>query len=376
MMVSAHRVGIGVMTGALLCTGVICTALRVSQTGLLNSIDRIAAETVLPSGNYEYKPAAAPSASTIQSENSVSQEKSVTKPNDDKKNNKNEKDDFVYREPSQSEIDQYDADHEGEVQYPVLEFTSVQGNEAYGGVQIKNISSADIDIKEELEGRLGFSIENTNEPQVLIYHTHTSESFLPYDTGYYYESYYPRSSDNSENVCAVGDEIAKELNKNGIVTIHDTTVHDASYTDAYSRSYETVMKNLEKYPSIKVILDIHRDGIGTENSRSKPVCTVNGKKAAQFMILAGYNYDDDPDFNDWEYNLRFALNIQKNAVDMYSDLARPMDFGDFSYHMDICPGSLLIEVGSDSNSIEEVKYTGHLLGKVISRTLKNKAMGT
>lgn len=373
MKLSLHKIGTGVITSALLCTAVICTASRIGQAGLFDSFDKIAAETALPSGSYKYEPAAAPSPEKSEIQNSaqtsVSDKKENSKisiPSDNKI-----KDDFDYHETTDADIAQYDSDHEGEEQFPVLEFTSIQGNEAFAGVQVKNISSADIDIEEELSGRLGFAIENTSEPQVLIYHTHTSESFLPFDTGYYYESFYPRSSDENENICAVGKEIAKVLNNNGIKTIHDTTVHDVTYTDAYDKSYDTIMKDIEKYPSIKVVLDIHRDGIGSEGSRSKPVCDINGKQAAQFMILAGYNYDDDPDFQDWEYNLRFALKIQKNAVDMYPDLARPVDFGDFTYNMDVNTGSLLIEVGSDSNSIEEVRYTGHLLGNILVKTLKD-----
>lgn len=368
MKITLHKVGLAGMTAGLLSLAVVCTITRIGQTGVIGSLDEIAAQTVLPSGNYKYQAAAAPSPEVSELQNSAAEKPGEQSRAVSQTSGVSEID-FQYYEPAQSELDRYDADHEGEEQYPVLEFTSVQGNEAFGGVQVKNISSAEIDIEEELQGRLGFSIEKNNEPQVLIYHTHTSESFLPYDTGYYYESFYPRSSNNSENVCAVGEEITKVLEKNGIRTIHDTTVHDASYTDAYDKSYDTVTDYLEKYPSIKVLLDIHRDGIGSESSRSKPVCTIDGKKAAQFMILAGYNYDDDPGFTDWEYNLRFALNIQKKASVMFPDLARPVDFGDFTYHMDLTPGSLLIEVGSDSNSITEVRYTGYLLGTVLAETL-------
>ena len=83
-----------------------------------------------------------------------------------------------------------------------------EGNTKYENVQVRNVSSASIDIKEELEGELGFKMEKTDEPQVLIYHTHASESYLPYDTGYFYESFFPRDTDTSNNVCAVGEEIA------------------------------------------------------------------------------------------------------------------------------------------------------------------------
>ena len=186
------------------------------------------------------------------------------------------------------------------------------------------------------------------------------------------ESFYPRTTDTIQNICAVGEEIAKQLNAAGIKTIHDTTLHDyPSYNGAYDRSYATVTEYIKKYPTIKVTLDIHRDGIGTDTQKTKPVFTVNGKKAAQIMILSGYNYDGDEDFKDWEYNLRFALQIQKKANEMYPDMARPLNFSDFMYNMNINTGSLLIEMGAESNTLEEVKYSGCLLGKVLSQVLKN-----
>ncbi len=382
---SLHKWGLGISSCLLIASAVACTVVRIGMEDHGDLFQQMAAQTALPSGNYQYKPAAAPSPGQSETDTSAPKKSTPAIGNDTHVGEKNPQPDtssvkqesgFVYHTPTDAELQQYDAQHEGEEQYPVLEFTSIQGSEAFEGIQVKNISSAELDIEEELSGKLGFAIEKNGEPQVLIYHTHTSESFLPFDTGYYYESFYPRSADRTQNVCAIGEEIVKVLNQNGIKAIHDMTVHDdPSYNEAYDRSYETVMKNIQKYPSIKVAIDIHRDGLGSEYQRSKPVCMVDGKKAAQFMILAGYNYADDPDFADWEYNLRFALQIQKNAVEMYPDLARPLDFGDFTYNMDVNTGSLLIEVGADSNSIEEVRYTGYLLGNVLLRTLNGTTGG-
>ncbi len=374
---SLHKFVISAASFMLVLTAVICTVLRIADCGIISSFNDIAAKSTLPAGNYHYIPSGAPSPenSGVYESNMENSSNYFFNSSHDENNYKSTSEnsaseDFEISEPTDEEIRQYDLDHEGEERYPVMEFTSIQGNTAFAGVQVKNTASVDIDIEEELNSRLGFTIENNNEPQVLIYHTHTGESFLTYDTGYYYESFYPRSTDNRKNVCAVGEEIVKQLNLSGIKAIHDTTVHDnPSYTGAYYRSADTVNEYLKKYPSIKVVIDIHRDGIGTQSQRSKPVCTVDGKQAAQFMILSGYNCDNDPSFENWEYNLRFALQIQKNAIDMYPDLARPLNFGDFVYNMDINTGSLLIEVGADSNTIEEVKYTGYLLGKILSKTL-------
>ncbi len=77
---------------------------------------------------------------------------------------------------------------------------------------------------------------------------------------------------------AVGDALTEQLNKRGIKTVHDTTIHDESYNGSYDRSVDTVYKNLEKYPDIKVVIDLHRDAIGTDENKVKPVFTYNGKK--------------------------------------------------------------------------------------------------
>lgn len=378
-----RKSGLITLSALLIGSAAFCTALRLIKTGIPVPINTFAAATTLPSGNGKYNITQSPASIASKNDNKNTEKKSSAKLSETdqqssspsveavKKNDtKTPTPSFEASTASKEEIEQYDKEHEGEEQFPVLEFTSTDGNISYNGVQVKNSSSSDIDIKKELEANLGFKIEKNDQPQVLIYHTHTSESFLDYDTGYYYESFYPRSQDKRKNVCAIGDEIAKQLNAAGIVTIHDTTVHDdPSYNGAYDRSMDTIYKNLEKYPSIKVVLDIHRDGIGTDTQRSKPIFTVNGKKAAQIMILAGYNYDNDESYKGWEYNLRFALQIQKTAKEMYPDMVRPLSFGDFMYNMNVNTGSLLIEVGADSNTVEEVRYTGYLLGNVLKKVL-------
>lgn len=276
-------------------------------------------------------------------------------------------------EPTKEELAEYDKEHEGENKYEVYETNITANGEKYNNFYVKQNASEKIDIGEELGEKLGFTPEETDKPQVLIVHTHTCEGYLKYDTGYYYESYYPRTTDNSENVCAVGEEITKSLNSHGIVAIHDTTQHDSpSYNGAYDRSMETIQKYLKKYPSIKVVLDIHRDAFSTdeEGAMKKPVFTTpDGKKAAQIMIMAGCDIDGVRDFPDWRYNLRFALQLQQKAETLYPGMTRPLNYGDFVYNMNANTGSLLIEVGTDGNSLNEVKLTGSLLGNAIAETL-------
>lgn len=368
-------------TAALLLSGIglTCAAVRIAQSGISPPIGLLAAEMTLPTGTADFPddiPAVEAASQELSSPEEVSAEEASPSPAAPKPaavpTVPPEPSDsgFEASAPTAEELRQYEKSHEGEQQYPVRTFTTTLGNESYQNIQVRNSSSTDIDIEAELQAELGFRLTKTDQPQVLIYHTHTSESFLKYDTGYFYESYYPRSSDPSENVCAVGEELAKQLNAAGIVTLHDTTVHDdPSYSGAYDRSFDTVSRYLEEYPTIKVVLDIHRDGIGSDEEKSKPVFQADGRQAAQVMVLAGYNEDGCEEFQDWEYNLRFALQIQNEASRRYPDMMRPLYFSDFMYNMNVNTGSLLIEVGSESNTVEEVRYSGYLLGKVLAAVL-------
>ena len=362
---------------ALIALAVCCLAVKIRETEISLPLDFYAAETVMPVYGRQYtEPESEQGEKITPQKNSLSDEESSdTQKTVSEVSAKTDStaDEYEYSTPSKQELKEYKKQHSDDAEFPVNEMTITEGNVSYKNIQVKNASSADIDIKAELDGELGFDIDDTDEPQVLIYHTHTSESFLKYDTGSFYEGFYPRTTDKTENVCAVGEQIARQLNAHGIKTIHDTTIHDyPSYNGAYDRSYETIQKYLKKYPSIKVTLDIHRDGIGTDTEKSKPVFEYDGKKAAQIMILSGYNYDGCEEFKDWEYNLRFALQIQSKAVSMYPNMVRPLYFADFMYNMNVNTGSLLIEIGAESNTIEEVKYSGYLLGNVLSEVLLTK----
>ena len=169
----------------------------------------------------------------------------------------------------------------------------------------------------------------------------------------------------------MGDEIEKQLKNAGIGVVHARTNHDELYTGSYSRSRKTIEKYLKQYPNIKVTLDIHRDSIGSDTYKIKPTFSYQGKKGAQIMILSGYDPGGIYDFPNWNYNLRFALKLQKECETRYSGMTRPLDFGNFAYNMNVNTGSLLIEVGADGNTLDEAKYSGKLLGKALSEVLQN-----
>ena len=254
--------------------------------------------------------------------------------------------------------------------YPIKELNISSGDMSYDNISIKNTVGITPDIGAILGGELPFELDDNHTAQVLIYHTHTCESYMTEDSGAYYDDFYPRSTDGSQGVMAVGDRIAEALRAKGIGVIHDKTLHDyPSYEGSYSRSWDTITKYKEKYPNIKVTLDIHRDSMtAADGTKYKPTFTYNGEKAAQIMIMSGH--DSSGDFDFWDENLAFAIKLQKRAEDMYPGMTRPLYFGEFTYNMDFNNGSLLIEVGTDANTVAEACLSGEFLGNALSSVLQ------
>ena len=252
-----------------------------------------------------------------------------------------------------------------------MHYSSKNANVKYGNVFIKNTTSYDINPEKELEKRASLEIEDKSKPCVLIFHTHTTESYEMCDNGWYCADYATRSESEDRNMIRVGNEIEKQLVSAGFGVIHDKTVHDLKYNGAYSRSRETVEKILEQNPTIQVVLDVHRDAIYQQNgTRIKPVCVINGKKSAQVMIITGCEDGDVENFPDWRQNLVFALELQRAAENKYEGLTRPVMFCNRKYNMDVTPCSLLLEFGSDSNTLEEAVYSGFLMGRSLSSLLE------
>ena len=243
----------------------------------------------------------------------------------------------------------------------------------FGDARIKNYTSLDMqEILQVLQQDSKVQITSGSQPQVLIFHTHATESYEPYDSAYYDMRNTWRDTDEQNNMIAVGNAIAEQLTAAGIGVIHDTTLHDyPSYNGAYDRSAETVQKYLDEYPSIQVILDVHRDAIEREQGLIvKPVVEIDGKKAAQLMIIAPCD-DGTMDIPQWQENFRFATAIQSQVEADYPGLMRPIFFAYRRYNMHLGIGSLLLEFGGHANTLEESVYTGELLGRSLATLLTN-----
>ena len=239
------------------------------------------------------------------------------------------------------------------------------------GISVKNTSGTAVDLETALKDPLPRTWKNTTEPQVLIVHTHTTEEYMLYDAGYYNAADRSRSEDHSRTVCAVGEAMVRTLAAGGITAIHDTTVHDSpQYSGAYTRSAATVEKNLKQYPSIQIVLDIHRDAISTGSTLTKPTVTVNGKKAAQMMIIAGVVSTTALPNPNCRQNLALAAQWQKALGEVSPELMRPLSTVGSRYNQQLCPGYLLVEVGSEGNTVEEAVYSGEWLAKTLLELLR------
>lgn len=270
------------------------------------------------------------------------------------------------------EISQVSAS-DGKVLGKIIEkfITPYTANTSYNNVYLKNSTELTVNIKELLAAPLSFKIEKNSEPQVLIMHTHTTESFMLEEREYYTDTDSARRNDSNCNNVRLGNIVCEKLNAAGIAALHDTTVHDyPEYNGSYNRAAKTIKSYLAKYPSIKIVLDLHRDAITSgESDKVKPVTEINGKKAAQIMLVLGSQSGSVTDFPNWKENLKLGVRLQQTLEVKYPTLARSLYFCARRYNENLTNGSMIIEIGTDANTIDEVSYSAELLGESLCELL-------
>ena len=226
-------------------------------------------------------------------------------------------------------------------------------------------------IDAELSEPLELAPKADGRVEVLIMHTHATESYEGYDSEYYDTRNTWRSTDNNENMVAVGNVIEGELRKAGIGVVHDTQQFDyPSYNGSYDRAAVAVKEYLAQYPDIQLILDVHRDGIQRDTTTIvKPATEIDGEPAAQIMILCG----SDPGVGDWGENLRTAAAVTNLLESRYPTLTRPIYFSTGRYNMDLSGGTILLEFGSQANTLEEALTSARLTGQALGEWLQELA---
>ena len=265
-------------------------------------------------------------------------------------------------------------DDAGRIRSVTLRQGSGDGYVALAAGSIRNSTEhTDADLRAAVTTQnLPFAVEkNSALPQVLIMHTHATESYQTWPDPVFDPGYTARSKSTALNMCAVGEKMAQVLNAAGIRTLHDETLYDApGYTDSYKRSRAGVQTYLERYPSIKVVLDVHRDAIERENgTRCAPVCTIDGRQAAQVMIICGCDNGTSVQLPAWRQNLRFAAAWERSMEGMYPGFTRPVLFSYRFYNQDLTTGSLLIEIGGHGNNLNEALYAGQLAANGLVQAL-------
>lgn len=239
---------------------------------------------------------------------------------------------------------------------------------------VRNLTDhSDAELRAAIETpSLPFEVEvDSDEPQVLILHTHATETYQTWPDLVYDPAFTARTQNTELNMCAVGERMAQVLNAAGINTLHDTTLHDSpSYTESYDRSRATAQDYLQKYPSIKIILDVHRDAIeDADGTRVKPLCTVDGQDTAQVMIIAGCDNGSSIPLPNWRLNLRFAAVWESAMESRTPGLTRPVMCDYRYYNQDLAPGALLIEVGGHANTVDEAVRAGEYAAQALAELL-------
>lgn len=256
------------------------------------------------------------------------------------------------------------------VQARTLTPTSTDGYIVTGDVYVNNRSDHTFD-RTLFDGTFAAGLSEEEGPKVLIVHTHGSEAYTMPPGQEYEPSGDCRTTDNNFNVVRVGDELAKTLEEAGIEVLHDTTLHDyPEYSGAYGRSLDAAEKAMAEYPSISLILDVHRDAISdADGSPYKVVSNVAGVNAAQMSFIIGTD-GGGLEHDGWQENLKLSAAIQQRLLDRFPTLMRPISVRNSRYNQHLSPGALLVEMGAAGNSLDEALLSARLLGQAIVDTFR------
>lgn len=210
-------------------------------------------------------------------------------------------------------------------------------------------------------------IADSDEPLVLIYHTHATEAYTPSGSDTYTASGEQRTLDTNQNMVRVGEELCKVLESRGIKTIHLTDLNDyPSYNGSYGESLRNVQAALKKYPSVKMTIDVHRDAILNADGTPKKLSTdINGKTAAQMMLVMGTDASGLA-FDDWEEHLGYAVTLQRELDAAYPNLMRSINLRKQRFNLHLTPASMLLEVGTSGNTLQEAIYSIQLFGDTLA----------
>lgn len=237
-------------------------------------------------------------------------------------------------------------------------------SQEYYGVKIRN--ETDYKLTNEV---LDPSKLEINKDNIIIYQTHSCESYTASEKYQYKQTGNFRTTDKNFSVIRVGRELTEQLKSYGYNIIHDENYHDyPSYTGSYTSSLNTVTKLLEENKNTDIVIDVHRDAVG--DNKYAPTVKIGDEYAAQIMFVVGGNGSSIPHLK-WQQNLKFAIKVQQKANEMYPGLFKPIILRESGYNQQVSKAASLIEVGATGNTLDQCLISMKYLAKVLDEVLEN-----
>lgn len=237
-------------------------------------------------------------------------------------------------------------------------------NTEYRTIKIKNETKFNL-----TQDILTPNIEFSDKKNIIIFHTHTCESYTQTAKNSYTPSGNYRTIDLNYSVAKVGTVLAESLTSKGFNVIHDMNYHDyPAYNGSYDRSFNTVKNLLAKNPTTQLVIDLHRDAIGSMSNYA-PCVKIGDETVSQIMFVIGTN-GGGLEHSNWKTNLKLAIKIQEKGNELYPGLFRPIILRNSRYNQNLADGACIIEVGATGNTLEQTTGAMKYLSEVIYQVMK------
>ncbi|MBR5742764.1 MAG: stage II sporulation protein P [Clostridia bacterium] len=228
----------------------------------------------------------------------------------------------------------------------------------------KNNPSLSFNVEELLRADPEF---DRDADSILIVHTHGCESYSLSSSGFLSDDPDARTADPEKNVVAVGDVLEKELTRRGFRVIHDRTLCDEpGFRTAYKTALGVIEDAMKKDPSIAMVLDIHRDSVSSSDGTRCKLLSGDGKSAEIMFVVGSDALLSHPA---WRSNLSFALKLEEKAMELFPDFARPITISKNRYNQHATPLSLIVECGTEANTLSEAKAAAVRLAEILDAVL-------
>lgn len=231
-------------------------------------------------------------------------------------------------------------------------------------VELNDLSGYDPDLEYLLLSPLQWDLTD-GQPRVLILHTHATESYTKQPGEIYEEDSDYRTLNPAFNMLSIGNELTRVLTAGGISVLHDRTLHDyPSYSGSYDLARDTIRSYLEAFPSVCMVIDLHRDALDfSKDPQLTTLADVGGNASAQLMIVAGT--DKNVSYENWEENLALGVKLTATLEKMYPGITRPLQLRAQRFNLDMTAGSILVEVGANGDSHQQALVAVRALGAAI-----------